>query len=494
MKWKNIFKETFFISSIHLTTKILGFLEKLLIAYVFGASRVSDAYFFTFSVFIIIFDFFNESTSPALLPEYVKSKSLKEKRDLFSGFFTFLILTGFTISLLIYIFSPQIIRSFSDFPPETSKIAVMYLKIISLGIGFVISSISTYLFINSDQKFLPASLGDLMFKVSGSLLILYVFIDKRFGLLPLAIGILIGSVLKLTTHLIWLKRNNLLPSLKLHPDIKRVLKLSAPMVVGILFSKFRIVFDNYLVSGMVVGSVTALQLGYRVMEFGIVVILEPFSTVIFPEFVRLVKNPELFIERISSGIKFLLSIFLPVSILAFIFKTEIIVLLFKRGAFGSEAVSITSSAFSFYALSMSFICIDLLLSRSLFALGDTKFPALFEIGSIVFHIIFSSLFIKSGIHIISLSFLLNRIIKTTLLYVRFRFKTGQHLQIGYYLIRIFLFLSLNTIVVTILKNISVTQNIGIINSLLLSLLFITLYVIQLHYSGILKQLIRTVSR
>jgi len=490
MKWINIFKETLYVSSIHLTTKILGFLEKLLIAYLFGASEISDAYFFSFSVFIIIFDFFNESTSPALLPEYVKSRTPEEKSRLFNSAFSFLITIGFSLSLLIFFFSPWIIRNFSNFPQATAGITITYLRIISLGIGFIIASISTYLFINSDQKFLPASMGDLMFKVIGSIFILYTFIDKDVGLIPLAIGIALGSLLKLSTHILYLKKRGMTPLLSFNSSIKKVLKLSAPMIIGIFFAKFRILFDNYLVSGMAIGSVTALQYGYRVMEFGIVVILEPFSTVIFPEFVRLIKKTELFIEKISSGLKLLLTVFLPVSVLAFIFRVDIIQILFGRGAFEHSDVLVTSAAFSYYALAMSFICIDLLLSRSLFALEDTTFPAIFEIISISFHIIFAISFKSSGIHIISLAFLLNRIIKSVLLYIRFRLKTGFHLKIGMFTLKIISFLLVNTILVKNLKNsVKFFQEGGALTFLSLVFIFALFYFVELYLFGILKEII-----
>ncbi|MEN8223352.1 MAG: lipid II flippase MurJ [Acidobacteriota bacterium] len=490
MKWAGIFKETFYISSIHLSTKILGFLEKLLIAYVFGASEVSDAYFFSFSVFIIIFDFFNESTSPALLPEYVKSGTAKSRQNLFNSAFSYLFTIGLALSFLIFFFSPWIIDNFSNFPTVTADITISYLRIISLGIGFIIASISTYLFINSGQKFLPASMGDLMFKLTGSTLILYTFIDKNVGLLPLAVGIAIGSLMKLSTHIIYLRKKGIKPSLDFNPSMKKVLKLSAPMIIGILFAKFRIIFDNYLVSGMAVGSVTALQYGYRVMEFGIVVLLEPFSTVIFPEFVRLIDKTELFIEKISSGLKLLLTIFLPVSVLAYIFRLEIITILFGRGAFEQADIIITSAAFSYYALSMSFICIDLLLSRSLFALGDTTFPAIFEVISIVFHIIFALSFKSAGIHIISLSFLLNRVIKSILLYIRFRIRTGYHLRAGGYSLKVIFLLTLDIFFTGFLKDsLRIFENGGIITFALLSLIFASIYFTGIYLTGIYKEII-----
>jgi len=495
MKWTGIFKETFYISSIHLSTKILGFLEKLLIAYIFGASEVSDAYFFSFSVFIIIFDFFNESTSPALLPEYVKCRSSEKRRELLNSAFSYLLTTGILLSFIIFFFSPWIIENFSDFPPVTAEITISYLRIISLGIGFVIASISTYLFINAGQKFLPASMGDLMFKLTGSALILYTFIDKNVGLLPLAIGIAVGSLMKLSTHIIYLRKRGLKPSLDFNPGMKKVLKLSVPMIIGIFFAKFRIIFDNYLVSGMAVGSVTALQYGYRVMEFGIVVLLEPFSTVIFPEFVRLIDKTELFIEKISSGLKLLLTIFLPVSVLAYIFRLEIITILFGRGAFEQADILITSAAFSYYALSMSFICIDLLLSRSLFALGDTTFPAAFEVTSIMFHILFALSFKSAGIHIISLSFLLNRIIKSLLLYIRFRVRIGSHIKAGAYSLKVIFLLLLDILFIGFLKSsIKLFESSGIITFALLSLIFAIIYLSGIYFTGILKEIIDMFSK
>jgi len=489
MKWTVIFKETFYISSIHLSTKVLGFLEKLLIAYIFGASETSDAYFFSFSVFIIIFDFFNETTSPALLPEYVKIISKEDKKRLFNSAFSYLITIGFIISLLIFSFAPWIIKTFSRFPEGTSNLTITYLRIISIGMGFVIASISTYLFINSDQKFLPASMGDLMFKIAGSLFILYIIIEKSAGLIPLAIGISVGSLLKFGTHLIYLKKRNLTPSLSFNSSIKKALKLSTPMIIGVFFSKFRILFDSYLVSGMAVGSVTALQYGYRVMEFGIVVILEPFTIVVFPELVKLTKNTVLLIERISSSFKLLITVFLPVSILAFNFRVEIITILFGRGAFEQSDILITSAAFSFYALSMTFICIDFLLSRSLFALGDTIFPAFFEIISIIFHILFAIVFKSEGIHIISLSFFLNRIIKIILLYIRFRLKMGVHLKVGYFIFKISIFLSINTLLIKVLKNyLHFFHNSGVIQFLILSITFMVIYVIELYFSEVIKEI------
>lgn len=450
MKWKNIFKETAYISSIHLVTKTLGFLEKLLIAYLFGASSISDAYFFSFAIFILVFDFFNESTSPALLPSYVNTRKTGKEEELFSSAFSFLLTTGILLSLIISFFSGEIIDKLTGFPPVTADIATDYLRIISLGIGFVISSISTYLFINSGKKFLPAALGDLFFKVTGSLFILYALIDKSIGLLSLAVGILAGSMLKLLTHVIYLKGRRVSFKLSFNKSFFSVFKLSLPVLAGVLFSKGRVLFDNLIVSGMAVGSITAMQLGYRVMEFLVVVLIEPFSTVLFPEFVSVVKKMNVLREKISGSIKFLMVIFIPISFFAFVFRHQIITLLFKRGAFDEGSVALTASAFSFYVLSMIFISLDFLFSRVLFSYGDTKFPPLFEIISIVFHMIFVLLFKSKGIYIISLAFMLNRVTKSILLYLRLRLI----LKFGKDVFRFFIKLILTVTVAAIFSYIS----------------------------------------
>ncbi len=418
MKWKSIFKEAAFISSIHLSTKILGFFEKLLIAYLFGTSSISDAYFFSFAIFILLFDFFNESTSPALLPSYVKAREEQQQRSLLNSAFSYLSLAGIIISLLISLFADAIINNFTGFPPQTADIATDYLRIISLGIGFVIASISTYLYINSGKKFLPASLGDLFFKITGTLFFLYAIIDRSIGLIPLAVGILAGSVIKLATHIIYLKRTNNSIRLNFETGFLSVFKKSLPVIAGVLFAKGRILFDNLIVSGMAIGSVTAMQLGYRVMEFSIVVLLEPFSTVLFPEFVSMTGDRKALSEKVRRSVKLMLSLFIPASFFAFVFRHEIIALLFKRGEFDEKSVILTASAFSFYVLSMIFICLDFLFSRALFSFGDTKFPPLFEIVSITFHILFVLIFRSRGLFIVSLAFLLNRIIKSLLLFIK----------------------------------------------------------------------------
>jgi len=434
MKWQGIFKETAYISSIHFSTKILGFVEKLLIAYLFGASAISDAYFFSFAIFILIFDFFNESTSPALLPAYVNADNSDDKQKIFNSAFSFLAVAGFFISLTLTLFSKNIINLVTGFPPETSEIAVSYLRIISMGMVFVISSITTYLFINSGRKFLPAALGDLIFKVTGSIFILYSIIDRSIGLLTLAIGIFAGSALKLFTHFVYLKRRGIDFKISFNRSFLSVFKLSLPVVAGVFFSKGRILFDNFIVSGMAVGSVTAMQLGYRVMEFSIVVLLEPFSTVLFPEFVSIVKNPTVLKDKVFGSIRFLVIILIPISFFAFVFRYEIISILFKRGAFDEKSVVLTASVFSFYILSIIFISIDILFSKVLYSFGDTKFPPIFEIISILFHIFFVLLFRSDGIFVISLAFFLNRVLKSFLLFLRIRLllKIGKDISVLFF--------------------------------------------------------------
>ena len=93
------------------------------------------------------------------------------------------------------------------------------------------------------------------------------FLAGRFGITGLAIGVVIGALGHLLVQSIILvkKRGYYTPALHLnHPGVKKIAWLLLPFLVGSAAGQLNLMVDRILASGLVEGSIAALNFGVRV--------------------------------------------------------------------------------------------------------------------------------------------------------------------------------------------------------------------------------------
>ncbi|MAW07410.1 MAG: hypothetical protein CME61_03900 [Halobacteriovoraceae bacterium] len=132
-----IFKSALVMGAATLISRILGLIRELLIAMYFGASGMTDAFWVAFRVPNMLRDLFAEGNfNSAFLPVLTEESQKSAKKGLqvfWSSGLLLLVLTSF-ISILIFIFSQQIVEvlapSFQE-RPEVFKVTVNSIKILS---------------------------------------------------------------------------------------------------------------------------------------------------------------------------------------------------------------------------------------------------------------------------------------------------------------------------------------------------------------------------
>ena len=203
-----IAKATFGVSMILGGIKVLGFVEKVLLARYFGTGYQADAYFVAFSLMITFWDILRGLLSPSYLPTLLEHRAQAGEKqswqftstilNLLSVIFVVLTLTGL-------LFTPQLVRTMTrNFDEHAFQIAVGLTRLMLTGAGFFAIAILTGLTLNSYKRFLLAVMDDVVFKVSG--LLGLILLARYVGIYGLAWGIALGSWIAPFLHLVGLRK------------------------------------------------------------------------------------------------------------------------------------------------------------------------------------------------------------------------------------------------------------------------------------------------
>src|SRR5512135_731255 len=137
------------LSVVTLVSRVFGFLRVMVLAKIFGAGMVADAFFQAFRISNILRELLAEgSMSAAFIPvftEYLHTKSKEEARELASSIFYILMFILIGVVMLGISFSPQVVsiiaQGFVQYPEKfalTVKLSqIMFPYILFIGLSAV---------------------------------------------------------------------------------------------------------------------------------------------------------------------------------------------------------------------------------------------------------------------------------------------------------------------------------------------------------------------
>ena len=404
--------------------KILGFIEKQVLAYYFGTGYQVDAYFVGFSLMIVFWDFLRGLMAPSYLPTLMKYRSEvgEEKSwEFTSTVLNLMSLIFVAIIALGLIFTSQLVTLVAPgFTGERFVLTVGLTRLMLTGAGFFAIAIISGLTLNSYKRFLLAVTDDVVFKVSGFLGL--IILARYIGIYGLAWGIALGSWVAPFIHLIGLRKQ--LPFYKLRINLRlaplrKMFRLLLPLIVGTLCIESRRIIDNVFASKLRIGSVSALAFGYKLIEFAYVAIAEPLAVVVLPYFSDLAiqKDHAKLTDTLMTILRVVVLIFTPLGVCLFSLRYPVVRLLFERGEFDAVSTQLTVAALTFYAPGIVSFALDVILLRFYFSLSDTITPAIMEVLTIGLHVGTISLFFGSLDHgSIALAFTLSKTLKVLVLF------------------------------------------------------------------------------
>ena len=236
--------------------------------------------------------------------------------------------------------------------------------------------------LNSHQHFLLPALAPIMFDVG--ILIGVIFLMPPMGVQGIAFGAVLGSLLHFGIQVPGLIRFKMRWTLELgfkNPVLWRVIRLMLPRIGGLGVFSLNFLVMNNIASRLGIGSVSALDWGWRLMQIPQTLIGTAMGIVIFPTLAALSEVGDLTGKRsaMSGALRFILVTSIP-SAIGLIVLGQPLISLLERGAFDSSASALVYSTLSMFTLGLIVHSALEIIARSFYADKDTLTPLFAALG------------------------------------------------------------------------------------------------------------------
>lgn len=407
-KESSVFRAATLIALITIISKIIGFLRDVVIANFYGASMVSDAYFYAYQIPAIgililggVGGPFHSATVAVfskIIPSFDKKPPLIAQ-NLFKTFLTISLLLSAIVAICVFIFSDVIMSLIiTGGSSELVALSSLHLKIMSpiLIFGGIIGIY--YGLLVSYNKFLMPNLSPILM----SLIIicaLFFCANEKTGLV-LAIATSIGALCQLLIQIPSVHKLGFSYRPKFNflnnPELKQIGELLFPAVLSSAIGQIHIYIDMFFSSQLQTGIWTAIGYANRVFQFPLGVLITAFLVPLFPLFSKLVaqNNFEEVKNYFHKGIGMLNFIGIPMLFLIALCGYDGIKLLFERGAFDSDATLMVSEALFYLSLGLIPYVFRDFITRVFYAFNDSKTPFVIALISIGVKVILNYVFIN----------------------------------------------------------------------------------------------------
>ena len=408
MSKKVVLKATVLIMVLTLLSRILGFVREMVLASVFGASKVIDAYLAAQIVPNFFASFIGGGLMVVVIPiinEYLTQKDQKSANYVTNSILTVAYIALGAITIIGIFTAPYLINFVgSGFQGETFKLAQLFSTwLFPLAVFMSLTQILSGV-LNAYQHFLAPALGPVLNNVI--LISIILLFGKTKGVLALVGGTLAGWIAYQLIMLPALKKTGYKyqPVFDLrHPVVIRAWQMFLPVIIGTTFSQLNLLVDRMLASSLTEGSISALNYASKLYQLPLGIISLAVSSAIFPSLSALSSQgeKEKLIDLTRFGLKLSTVISLPAQVGLMVLATPIVAVLFERGAFDERATSMTSGALFFYSIAIVFYVINIVLTRLFYAQNDTITPlkvgALAVFGNIGLNLILVKILAHRGL-------------------------------------------------------------------------------------------------
>jgi len=420
------------ISIFTLISKALGFLREVLIARKFGSGMETDTYFVAMTATVIIVGTIGAALNTTLIPIFSdigERHGRRGKLKYLNNIVNIVFFSSIVIVILGYIFSPIVIKILAkDFVGEQFDLAVSLNRIgipiaIFLGFSYVFSG-----YLHSSQIFGPPAIAGLPYNF---VFITYLlFFSKTSSISTLMIITVIASSTQFLILLPAVRHSGYRYKLKIDLRdryLKKAMFLILPVLLGSAVQQINIIIDKTLASGLVEGSISALNYAAKINDMVIAVFIMAITTVIFPMLSKAFYNEdtEKIKDILGQGVNIILLITVPATIGIIILAEPMVYLFFQRGEFSPTATIMTSGALVFYAIGLIGTSLRLMLNKVYYSFQDTLTPMINGGIAVIINLILNLLLIKSmGHRGLALATSISASVTTIMLFLSLRKKIG----------------------------------------------------------------------
>jgi putative peptidoglycan lipid II flippase len=405
-----LIKSTLSVGSMTLLSRVLGLARDIVIARFFSASDAADAFFVAFKIPNFLRRLFGEGAfSLAFVPvltEYRSNYSMAQTRDLIDRVAGTLGTILLVLSLIGVLASPVVIAVFAaGFLDQPAKFELTS-DMLRLTFPYILLISMTAMaggILNTWKHFAVPAFTPVILNLC--LIASAVWLAPRLEvpITALAWGVLLAGILQLLFQLPFLYREGLLPRPRWgwqHEGVQKIVRLMIPALFGSSVAQINLLFDTFIASFLVTGSVSWLYYADRLLEFPLGVFGIALATVVLPNLSQAHYKPgdDSFNQTLHWALQLTLVIALPATIGLFLLAQPILATLFQYGAFDNHDALMSAYSLMAYSLGLPAFILIKILANGFYARQDTKTPVRIGIQAMCINMALNVLFVVSLLH------------------------------------------------------------------------------------------------
>ncbi|HEY4485565.1 MAG TPA: murein biosynthesis integral membrane protein MurJ, partial [Nitrospiria bacterium] len=391
-------------------SRILGFVRDMVLARLFGAGYVADAFFVAYRIPNMLRELFAEgSMSAAFIPVFTETLTRKDRgeaRTLASAVFTLLLIVVSAVTLLAIAAAPWIVTVIAaGFTDELGKfnLTVMLSRFMFPYLLFISLAALAMGMLNSLRAFAAPALSPVMFNlviISCALWLAPHLTEPIFGV---AIGVTLGGLAQFLIQMPSLRREGMIPQLHFdfsHPGVRRIGWLMLPAMIGLSVTQVNILVNTLLASFLPEGSQTFLFYGMRLVLFPLGIFGVALGTAILPTMSRQSSQGRLdeMKQTLAFGLRLIAFIIIPAMIGLMTLRIPIIHLFFEHGRFTAEATAGTAAALLAYSVGLPAFAGIRIVVAAFYSMQDTRTPVKIAAAAMAANVALSLLLMRPLAH------------------------------------------------------------------------------------------------
>ena len=385
-------------------SRIAGLVREVFAASYFGVSAPMSAFTIAFQVPNLVRSLFADAAiQAAFVPVFTEKLEHGDRKEAFrlatNLLYVVTLVLGALTALFILIapvlmplFVPDSAATVSDLTVTLSR--VLFPILILLGVtGMVVGVLNSY------DRFGAFAISPFFWNVA--IIVVLVALAPTFPkedrIYAYAIGVLIGTAIQLAIPLWDLRhtpyglRRALKAPFTTSPrqafrdrDVRRVLLLMLPVTISLGLINFNLLINStagFLVSDQ---APAAIDKAFRIYMLPQGVFSVAVATVLFPTLARFAARGDLDRLRstMASGMRLIVLLLIPATAAILVLSQPMIRVVYQRGDFGPHATDLVSTALFWFAFSLPFNGLFLLLTRTFFSLQRPWIPTAIAGGNL----------------------------------------------------------------------------------------------------------------
>lgn len=374
---------------------VFSFLKEAVIANYFGVSGAVDAYTIAITIPVTLFAVISVSIQSIVVPLYsdiLINKGNQEANAYINKLITligsialaFIVLCELFASPLIYLFAP-------GFDSEVHALATTLLRITLPTILFTLLDRVFVGVLNVHKKFVFPTLS--LYVLNISLILFIVLLHAKWGIAAACVGQVAGSIGQVLFLLI-VAKNYLNLRLDFHwkdEAIHKSMKNSVPIIWTVSLGEVSAIVNRMVSSFLFVGSISAISYALKINTVLMQFFTTAIATIVYPLYAESAARRDMqqLNGRVNSTLSIYIFFLLPLMCGVLCLKEELITVAFGRGAFDSEAISLTQQLLGIYCIGILFSAVRETTTKVFYSVQDTATPAKNTTMGLILMIVFN---------------------------------------------------------------------------------------------------------